>query len=97
MTIRLDNWHARRVMADPYTPPELHLIELVGNVSGHPRFDDGAQIATGPIREVEGRQIVTARRTYTLGEPKADYVAWLAEIGKPYDPERPVRMVGGAA
>ena len=73
--------------------PELSSIQLAGAVYGHSRYEDGHRISTSPIREVDGRRVVTqSGSTYLLGDPDPRYLTWLEEQGVAFDPENPIKV-----
>ena len=82
----LDNW-CLRPGGDRYTAPEVTPVHACGTV-------DGREVVTAPVIDAHGRDIHCADGTgYTLGEPDPDYVAHCERIGKPIDPNQPVRFV----
>jgi hypothetical protein len=80
---RLENWSVI-TNATPYTAPEAIKAQLHGNVYGHERFDDGDEVTTSSLTSLSyaKRTALTQNTHYTLGEPDAKFVAWLAENGK---------------
>jgi hypothetical protein len=79
--IRLENW-SMLMDQDPYLPPEIKRGYLVGSVYGHPNFEDGGQIVTSYIVEINVRKGFAKTRSgsdYILGRPDPDWVAWLKE------------------
>lgn len=98
MTIRLSNWACEFPDgSSDYHAPELRGLCLVGDVTGHPRRPDGTRVQTSPIVAVDGRQIRTrSGSVYHLeGDPHPAYLAWLAECGRDYDAEQPIKVGGG--
>lgn len=71
-TAHLENW-ALVSHDSPYTAPELRVLRLIGQVSGHPRFHDGDVITTSRIVVGDANGIETRNTVYTLGEPAAEY------------------------
>ena len=101
MAYQLKNW-AIVSDCDPYTPPECQKSRLNGEVYGRePResdgytFPDGKRITTSSIKEVNGRVITTRSGTvYELvGDPDPDYLEFLKEIGRVYDPVNPIKVI----
>lgn len=92
--VRIEQW---AVCKNPYAAPETPggRIYLSGNVYGYPGRPDGHPVTTGPIYDAEGRMAHGKRAAYQLGEPAPGYLAWLAEQGIAFDPERPIVMRGG--
>lgn len=90
--VHLDEWNTT---ADPYHAPELGKVYLSGLATGHPRYPERHAVTTSRIVGVlaDDPKVVVTRsgRRYRLGEPKADWLAWLAERGIEFNPERPVR------
>lgn len=79
---------------DPYLPPEMNPRCVRGKVHGHPTREDGSGIMTSAITKVEGKTVITASGSrYTLGEPRPEYVAWLAEQGRKIDPDNPIKVI----
>ena len=97
--IQLSEWSCGTIHADAYRAPETRGIRLSGRVTGHPKRRDGSRVITSPVRTVMGRVVKTASGSvYELvGEPEPDYLEYLREIGREYDPEKPisVRIWGG--
>ena len=92
MERRLENWSV--VVDDPFRAPETGGQCLAGNTYGDPRRADGTHVVTSPVVSVNGALVTTrSGSVYRLGEASAEYVAWLAEYGIPFDPANPVRVV----
>lgn len=71
--IRLENW-AVVYSGSPYQAPELQIPRLVGNVFGHPSFEDGEMVTTSSIKRKDGECIVTNSGSYyTLGGIDPEY------------------------
>jgi hypothetical protein len=81
---------------DPWTAPERSGLRLMGTVKGHPDKPDGSDIVTSKIITVKGRRCTTATgNEYELvGDPCAEYMNYLSEIGVAYDPVQPIRTKG---
>jgi len=89
---KLEEWFLNW-LRDTYDAPERMEKTLVGNVFGHPKFEDGSKIETSPIREIDGKRIHTQNGdVYLLGEIKPDYLRWLTEEGIVYDEKNPIAM-----
>lgn len=90
--VTIEQWSAHD-NPDPYIPPECRGNPfLVGIVSGHPQKPDGARIQTSSIKTARGRRVTTrSGTTYMLGEADPEYVAWLTEQGRSFDPDHPFR------
>lgn len=90
---RLEAWSTTAF--DPRLPTrEPGNLCVQGNVYGREGFADGDHILTMPVTSFQGRTIVTkSGSTYLLGEPDPEFVAFLAEEGRPFDPENPIRFV----
>lgn len=91
--VRIENWAVVNREDSPYIAPERRPIYLAGEVYGHPDFEDGESVTTSMVLSSEGRVVQCESRQYTLGEPSADYLAWLQENGKTYDPVQPVKII----
>ena len=53
--MRLKNWYIANDFLNLYTAPELKPYYLVGNVYGHPRFEDDKQVITSKIVEINDK------------------------------------------
>jgi hypothetical protein len=90
---RLEEWSVVST-EDPYKAPEQRQMKLSGKVYDDDRFFDGDMITTSRIVDSVGRTVTTRSGTkYTLGEPSADYLAWLAATGLTLDPLMPITIV----
>lgn len=85
--IRLERWSTTTYPgSSPYDPPECTL-SFHGLAYGHPRFAEGQEITTSPIRLVVTQGLFgTVVRTgsgseYTLGEPDPAFVRKCREKG----------------
>lgn len=69
--------------------PELASRKLRGKVYGNPSFEDGSEITTSRISNVNGREIVCISGSiYVLeGEPNSEYTEWCAKNGYTIDAE----------
>jgi hypothetical protein len=69
---------------------------MSGNVFGHPKRPDGERVTTMTIVRVEGRRFWTSSGSaYVLeGEPLPQYVTWLKSLGREYEPEQPLTILG---
>lgn len=78
---RLEKWSLFASVVDYKLVPRLH-----GEVYGHPRFEDGTEVSTSYIvdEDIKAGWVQSANTLYTLGEPSADYVAYLQK----YHPEQ---------
>ncbi len=94
--VELHEWATYRANPDPFCAPELQGLTLVGTVKGHPRKPDGHRVRTSSVQTAEGRVVTTQSGTvYLLKEPHPDYRTWLAEHRPDWDPENPIKMLGG--
>ena len=59
VTVKIKNWSVIIKTTNPYQTPELGIQCLMGQVYGHPRFEDGTEVTTSSIAGVEGDLIVT--------------------------------------
>lgn len=96
-TVSLDDWAVVYGSQDPYCPPEMCGVVLVGRVTGHPNKPDGVYVQTSNVVGVDGRNISTESGTvYRLGDPSDSYRAWLDENRPQWDPENPIKKIGKA-
>ena len=56
--MRLENWSVQ-ADPDPYKAPEMKSSVLVGEVHGHPTYEDGSVITTSPIKSSDGWEVTT--------------------------------------
>lgn len=65
---KLTNWSVSARPSDPYQAPEFWGACLVGEVSGHPRFNDGETITTSLIENQtpDGKIITASGSVYEL-------------------------------
>lgn len=71
---------------------------LHGYVYGHPKFDDGHEVATsviigGSVKTDAGHVVKTKSRDYLLGAPSQRYLEWLEQHGIAFDNEQPIKSV----
>ncbi len=94
MTLR--EWAVHLANPDPFCAPEVGGVRLSGRAWNHPSYDDGDSIETSPVVLVRlrGREVITnSGRVYRLdGPPCADYLAFLAKIGRAHDPDEPIKI-----
>lgn len=81
----LENWS---VIGDYYQAPEIAKIRLSGM-----RLEDGKEVLTSSIQNVDGRKITTRNSIYILGEPDKDYLKWMQERGIKYDSKNPIKVI----
>jgi hypothetical protein len=76
--VMLKNW-AVVSSGDNYAAPETVTKYLTGNVFGHPNFEDGTQVDTSRLVEldVENGVAKTISRIYRLGNMKDEYATYL--------------------
>ena len=87
------NWSCCPGSSDPFVAPERAGIKVQGRVYGSPRAEDGTLITTSRVVDTDGRTVTTSSGSvYALGEPHPDYVAYLATIGRLYNPECPITV-----
>lgn len=90
--IRIEDWSVVVSRDDMYLPPE-QCGRINGAAYNHPEFSDGSRVVTSLIMEASGREVKTASGSvYRLGEPKAEYLDYLAKNGFRYDPEQPIKV-----
>jgi len=94
---KLDNWAVHSTNDNPYYPPDAFDKFLSGEVSNHPKYQDGSRIRTSWIEKVHGRYVTTSSGSvYVLANPHPDYVKWMNENNIEYNPDKPIRIVGGS-
>ena len=94
-TARLEDWMPVRG-GGPYEAPERAGVRIVGRVYDKPAREDGTQVKTSRVVHVLGCLISTeGGSVYRLGEPKTDWLTWLADNDMPFDPETPLVLVAG--
>ena len=93
--LRLTNWCV--TVAEPfnaYLPPEAIVIQLKGNVYGHPKHEDGKYIRTSPIRGQgeKPNEVLTEHNTYVLEDVDPSYLKYCEEHGLHIPtPEQPLK------
>ena len=78
--IRLENWSM--LDGNPYLADEIKEGFLLGSVYGHSEFEDGEQIVTSCIIEINVRRGLAKTSSgseYILGRPHPEWVLWLKE------------------
>ena len=92
--MKIKNWSITGTQ-DPYQPPELRGHRVLGNVYGHPVFEDTHFIRTSDIVDAGGGEITTkSGSVYELGEPDEEYVSWCRENGCHVPtPEEPIKKI----
>lgn len=83
--IKLEDWSTIFTDPDPYKPPELQVMRLHGKAYGHPRHEDGKEVVTSRVvdLDLEGRSAKTrSGSTYTLGEPAEGFVKYLKDTNR---------------
>ena len=79
--IKIENWSITS-HDDKYTPPEAQKIRLMGEVYGHPNFEEGHKIVSSHIVSIHGNTIETASGSvYELGTPDEGFVEWCKTNG----------------
>lgn len=93
--IRIEQWSIKS-LDDPYTPPEVQNIHIAGIVYNHPnpKFKDGDEIVTSPIKSAVGKVVTTYNgHQYILGEINPNYREWLKASRPNWDPENPITVI----
>ena len=56
---------------------------LMGEVTGHPKFDSGERIVTSSLQmlDVANKMAETKSRSYSLKTPDPEWVAWIEQNG----------------
>lgn len=91
---KLYNWAVHAEEGNPYYPPEDFPKYLSGECPGHPKFiNPNKRLVTSSIQEVNGRVVKTNSGTlYELtGPPSDDYLKWMTDNNRAYDPEQPIK------
>lgn len=73
--VKIENWYIFSTDNNEFRAPELKLKRLGGNVYNHPNFNDGAQVSTSNIVNInlEEKLVETRNTCYLLGKPDKDY------------------------
>ena len=84
--VRLENWSYGEDPYEnsPYMAPELRRKVLHGEVYGHPRFKDGAEVTTSRVVEmnpIEKTAVTSSGTHYQLGKPDPEYAEEMRKIG----------------
>jgi hypothetical protein len=88
-TDTLQNWSVVPGSIDPFVPPELSGIKVVGK-----RQSDGKVVMTSRVKRVDGRRVTTkSGSVYVLGAISRQYRAWLKQRGIAYDKANPIRSI----
>ena len=91
--MQINNWSVVSD-SDPFKVPEQSKIRLQGEVTGHPRFDEGHRVTTSTIVKIEGKLVSTySGSVYELGEIDPLYKKWVDKNYPDWDPENPIKMV----
>lgn len=90
---RLKNWAIIYAIKNPFLAPELNFKILTGNVYDHPKFPDGAVIATSKIVSSNGLDVTTKSGTvYTLDGPAhKEFEELVADEGRSIDYDDPIK------
>jgi hypothetical protein len=80
----IENWFVTKSSSNPYKAPELWTWKLSGEVYGREGFKEGEKITTSALTALDA--IARTAKTYSgteydLGEPDADWLAWLIAEG----------------
>jgi hypothetical protein len=100
MTHEIKNWSIAPGVNSPYVAPEAAGIRVFGEVFDHPRYPgETKEIVTSRVVGVNPhapREFSTeSGSTYLLvGPPEAGYLAFLAECGRVYDADAPIKVIG---
>jgi hypothetical protein len=81
--IVMKNW-AVCTRGSEFMVPELWSNYLTGNVYGHPRFNDGDEVSTSSITEIEdgdGCKVVNTRNT--------EYILYESDVSPDYESKYP--------
>jgi hypothetical protein len=72
----LKNWYIGG-SSDPDRPPELSEVYLFGEVSDHPKHEDGTPVRSTPIvgKDYFDRVVTRSGSKYSLLDPKPEYEA----------------------
>ncbi len=89
---RIERWSTVPAGSDPWMAPELAGIAIRGTIANCETSK--RYIRTSRVVSVTGRRVTTrSGSVYELGEPHPDFVAWLKESGKEFDPEVPIKVI----
>lgn len=74
--MKLENWSITRLPVSAYQAPESGPPCFTGQVFGHPKFPEGDNIVSTPIKRIfEGGILTESGSVYHLGEPAPAYEA----------------------
>jgi hypothetical protein len=77
-TCILQDWSLQVFPENSYQAPELWPSRLVGKVYGHPKFQDGEQVTTGPIiNKIDDETYETHNTIYKVGLKDISYQLYL--------------------
>lgn len=95
--IRVSDWYLRppKQLSRAHAPAALWVC-VAGAVFGHPKRAEGERTTTTRVVRVDGRKFWTSSGSaYVIeGEPLPQYVTWLKSLGREYDPEQPLAVLG---
>jgi len=82
--VTIEEWSVMPVLSSPYQDPATaRVLRCRGIVYGHPTRDDGTEIMTSMICEIDSikQLLVTASRVYKLGNMSAKYARYRQKNG----------------
>ena len=88
--VKLQDWY---MSGSPWAAPEVSRSSVSGRVFGHPDFDDGSMVRTGPPVRIEGREFETTSTIYRLGRVSAEYRSWMKGQDLPYNRRQPIKRL----
>jgi len=92
--IKIQNWSTCCSEKDKIMHPSLRPLRLHGKVYGHPKFEDGKEVTTGPVVNAEGRVITTSSGSvYKLGSIEPEYREWLKTDTPDWDWKNPIKKL----
>jgi hypothetical protein len=92
----IDNWSTVLRYKNEYEAPERGELCLAGDVFNRPTHPgEVSHVITSRIVAVDGFIVKTASgSTYILKSPDHEWLDWLKENGKEYDPKKLIECIG---
>jgi hypothetical protein len=79
----IDNWYTS---GNSFAAPELSILVVCGDFNNK-------KIQTSKILDVDGAFIKTVNSVYKLGDPAPEFIQWLSDNNKSFDPKNPIKVL----